>query len=322
MKNLRQLLHNYVRQATQKFPFAVFECLCWAADDEEDDSTHKKKPTTSPIDDSSANDMNVFNQKNTPDIIIPFMMQVQLGLLAQLEQFREKPSSMSKLEKQTEKRMSLHTHHEKAILSMRECFADKDAMFNATDLSLQYLPSSITAPAGTAAANKTAHQNVPSAATIQVDSFSTLSITNFPCHNASRDDFTKKKESSVTMPSEQLVMESQLCKGTCADLFHNRRKNARAMETFLEALHDKSTFEHPQHIGAIEINATNPKDRFHIVVDGSLYGPFRRLIIRSCSTNENEEESKSKTADPTASPTSDREVGLTLPIMTYMPIHQ
>jgi hypothetical protein len=306
VKNLRQLLHNYVRQATQKFPFAVFECLCWAAF-EEDSS---KKATSS---DDSANDMNVFNQQSTPDIIIPFAMQVQLGLLAQLEQFREKPSSMSKLEKQNERRLSAHTCHEKGILSMRECFADKDAMFTGTDLSLQYLPSSITAPSGNA--SKTVHHNAPTPSTTQVDMFSTLSITNFPCHNASRDDVSKKKESTVTMPGEQLVMESHLCRGTFADLFQNRRKNAKSMEAFLDALHDKGTFTHPQHIGAIEINATNPKDSFHILVDGALYGPFRRLIIRSCSTNDEDVPSKSD-----ESQSSDD--GLTLPIMTFMPLHQ
>mmetsp|Transcript_24106 Transcript_24106/g.40950 ORF Transcript_24106/g.40950 Transcript_24106/m.40950 type:complete len:1178 (-) Transcript_24106:181-3714(-) len=308
VKNLRHLMHSYVRQATQKFPFSVYECLCWAAYPEE--SVSKKK---SPSDDS-ANDMNVFNQKHSHDIIIPFVTQVQLGLLAQLEQFREKPSSMSKLEKQNDKSLSMHSHHEKSELSMRECFADRDAMFNATDLSLQYLPSSIAAPSGNT--NKSVHQNAPSPSTIQVDSFSMLSVTNFPCHNVSRDDLSKKGVSAVTLPTEELIMESQLCKGTVADLFANRRKNARSMDAFLESLHDKCTFEHPQHIGAVEINVTNPSDNFHILVDGALYGPFRRLIIRTCTA---EGDSPSKV---TAESNRSGDEGLTLPIMTYMPLHQ
>jgi hypothetical protein len=151
---------------------------------------------------------------------------------------------------------------------------------------------------------------------MQVDTFATLSITNFPCHNASRDDLTKKKGATVPMPSEQLVMESQLCKGSCGDLFANRRKNAKSMEAFLEALRDKSTFEHPQHIGAIEINVTSPNDNFHILVDGSLYGPFRRLIVRSCSAAD--EDSAAKKADSEQAPDG----GLTLPIMTYLPLNQ
>jgi hypothetical protein len=306
VSNLRQLLHNYVRQATQKSPFSVYECLCWAAYPEE---SSKKNQSS----DDSANDMNVFNQKCSHDIIIPFVMQVQLGLHAQLEQFREKPSSMSKLEKQNDKRLSLHSHHEKETLSMRECFADKDAMFNATELSVQYLPSSITAPVGNT--NKAVHQNGPSPSTILVDSFATLSVTNFPCHNASRDDLSKKgTTTAMTMSSEELIMESQLCKGACADLFANRRKNAKSMDAFLESLHDKSTFEHPQHIGAVEINVTNPSDNFHILVDGALYGPFRRLIIRTCNPEGVDGQSK---VDASAS--SDE--GLTLPIMTYMPLH-
>lgn len=306
VKNLRQLLHNYVRQATQKYSFPVFECLCWAAYAEE--SAKKKASPT----DASANDMNVFNQKSSHDIIIPFLMQVQLGLFAQLEQFREKPSSMTKLERQNDKRLSAHIHHEKENLSMRECFADKDAMFNSTDLSLQYLPSSITAPGCNA--NKSLHQNATTPSTIQVDTFTSLSVSNFPCHNTSRDDLTKKKVPTDTVPSEQLVMESQLCKGACADLFMNRRKSAKAMEAFLDSLHDKSTFERPRHIGAVEINVTNSTDNFHILVDGALYGPFRRLIIRSCAPKEDEKVAEGAGQSP--------DEGVMIPIMTYMPLHQ
>lgn len=293
-----------MRQATQRTPLAVYECLCWAAFEEE--SSTKTA--------SAQDNMDMFNQKSTPHIIIPFVMQVQLGLLAQLEQFRDKPSSMSKLERQNEK-MSLHSQHEKGTLSMRECFADKDAMFSGTELSLQYLPSSITAPSG--GANKAAaHQNARSPSTSQVDTFATLSITNFPCHNSSRDDFSKKKEGTDSQLSEQLIMESQMCKGSFADAFQNRRKNAKAMDGFLEALHDKSSFSHPQHIGAAEINATNPKDSFHILVDGALYGPFSRLIIRSCSPG-GENSNRHKSEDSQLP-----DEGLSLPVMTYMPLHR
>jgi hypothetical protein len=252
--------------------------------------------------------MNIFNQKSTPDIIIPFVMQVQLGLLAQLEQFREKPSSMSKLEKQ---KLSSQYHGEKgAALSMRQCFADKDALFSGIDLSLQYLPSSITAPKGN---TKSMHQNATSSSTTQIDNFVTLSLTNFPIKNSSRDDFSKPKEITATKPSEQLIMESQLNKGSLADLFQNRRKNVKTMENFLEALTDNRSFEHPQHIGAVEINATNASDSFHILVDGTLYGPFRRLIIRSCTAEDGDNGAKRDTNDASND-------GLTLPIVTYMPL--
>ena len=294
------LLHNFVRQAKQKYSFSVFECLCWAADDDE---ASKKKSSGS----DGADDLNVFNQKNTPDIIIPFVTQVQIGFHAYLEYFRDQPS---KLEKRHEKKHTLSAPQENGKLSMRECFAHKDAVFNGVDLALQYLPSSITAPTGN---NKVGNQKMLASSTLE-DKFSTLRIANFPCHNTSRDDFSGGQSNAVTMPSEQLIMESQLFKGSIVDSFNNRRKNGKCMDVFLDALHDPSSFEHPQHIGAIEINS-KPGESFHILVDGSLYGPFRRLTIRSCSVNEG------TSSDDEVEEEKSDEI-LTIPLMTYMPLHQ
>jgi hypothetical protein len=79
--NLKKLLENYVRQATNPYPVCVFEVLCWAASEE--------RPSMSS---SDATPDDIFTQKqSSPDIVIPFLMQIDIGLRTQVEQFRLAP---------------------------------------------------------------------------------------------------------------------------------------------------------------------------------------------------------------------------------------
>ncbi len=101
-----------------------------------------------------------------------------------------------------------------------------------------------------------------------------------------------------------LVMHSQQCKGNIAAALAARRRNITAAESFLDALRDPESFDTPQHIGGVAIDVVYPDDSFHsklcimsilhtelvinsktyllVVVDGSVYGPFKRVVIRSC----------------------------------------
>jgi hypothetical protein len=77
--NLKKLLENYVRQATNAYPVCVFEVLCWAASEER-----------ASMDSATADD--IFTQKqSSPDIVIPFMMQIDIGFRTQIEQTRIAP---------------------------------------------------------------------------------------------------------------------------------------------------------------------------------------------------------------------------------------
>lgn len=83
VRNLKKLLEDYVRQATNAYPVCVFEVLCWAAFEERlsmDSSTA-----------ANAADDIFTQQQSSPDIVIPFMMQIDIGLLTQVEQYRLTP---------------------------------------------------------------------------------------------------------------------------------------------------------------------------------------------------------------------------------------
>jgi hypothetical protein len=84
VRNLKKLLEDYVRQASNAYPVCVFEVLCWAAFEER---LSMDSNSTSP---TAAEDI-FTQQQSSPDIVIPFMMQIDIGLRTQVEQYRLAP---------------------------------------------------------------------------------------------------------------------------------------------------------------------------------------------------------------------------------------
>lgn len=78
--NLRKLLQDYVRQAKNAYSICIFEVLCWAASEE-----RASMDLTASADD-------ILTHQSPPDIVIPFMMQVEIGFRTQIEQFRMTPN--------------------------------------------------------------------------------------------------------------------------------------------------------------------------------------------------------------------------------------
>lgn len=60
-----------------------------------------------------------------------------------------------------------------------------------------------------------------------------------------------------------LVMSSQGCRGAIADAYANRKRNQRAVDTFMECLRDPDSQDAPQPISAVEVDVVNTRDKFH-----------------------------------------------------------
>ena len=94
-----------------------------------------------------------------------------------------------------------------------------------------------------------------------------------------------------------IVMQSQQNKGLLADAIATRRRQQRVAETFFDALKDPESFSAPKHLSMVEVDVVNQKESFHgefcvisfcifsygaVLIDGVVYGPFQRLVIRPC----------------------------------------
>jgi hypothetical protein len=86
--NLRKLLQDYVRQAKNVYPVCVFEVLCWAAPE---DSTSGRNSLSLDENDPS----HLLSQQSSPDIVIPFVMQIEIGVNAQLAHFKNTTAKSS-----------------------------------------------------------------------------------------------------------------------------------------------------------------------------------------------------------------------------------
>lgn len=155
--NLRKLLQDYVRQAKNVFPVCVFEVLCWAAADE--------APSGARDSTSSDDPSKLLSQQASPDIVIPFVMQVEIGVNAQLAYHRSLPvatTSRNQSIAKTELRQSA-----------KELLGDKDVYVSPVELSVSYIMSSMSSSDGD---RRSKGGNSGS----NIDNFATLSFNNFP----------------------------------------------------------------------------------------------------------------------------------------------
>lgn len=277
VSSLRKLLQDYVRQAKISYPVCVFETLCWAASEER-----------LSMDMSSAPD-DIFTQQSPPDIVIPFVMQIEIGFRTQVEQYRVAPLP-------TSPRQPSKISSDNSLSSTKDILLDKDFQISPIELSVAYVPSSMSASDSRDAARGELSK---------VDNFATLSFNNFPMTSSSRDDDAAETNLLPNAPHLNfLVMNSQSCKGQLNDAWQARKRNVRTTDSFLDTLANPDTYDPPQPISAVKVDVVNPRDRFHVLVDGCVYGPFRRIVIRSCQVG-------TETSDQTI---------LSIPVMTYMPI--
>eukprot|EP00602_Paraphysomonas_sp_CaronLab_P007341 CAMPEP_0185034502 /NCGR_PEP_ID=MMETSP1103-20130426/24456_1 /TAXON_ID=36769 /ORGANISM="Paraphysomonas bandaiensis, Strain Caron Lab Isolate" /LENGTH=1089 /DNA_ID=CAMNT_0027571189 /DNA_START=131 /DNA_END=3400 /DNA_ORIENTATION=+ len=299
--SLRKLLQDYVRQANNTYNVCVFEVLCWAAS-EEPTSPSSSSPRASgsfESDDPST----LLHSQSSPDIVIPFVMQIEIGFKAQLERFKHAP--METLHQKQPLKTSMNFT---AKATPKEIVMDRDSHISPIELSISYMPCSMSG----AATNRGMPNKDQTSAMSKIDSYANLSFNNFPMASSSRDDYLGGSSEGVDqqlVPNAPhvnfLVMNTQPCKGPLYDAYVARKRNQRSVDEFFKALKDPESFESPQAIGAVEVDVINTKDKFHILVDGALYGPFRRIVIRSCQVG--------------VEASSDHGIA-TVPIMTHMPI--
>jgi hypothetical protein len=169
----------------------------------------------------------------------------------------------------------------------------------AVDLTVSYVPSSMSS----------AEIAQERGEVSKSDSYTSMSFNNFPMTSSSRADDAAERNLLANAPHLNfLVMNSQPCKGALSDAFQSRRRsvNGRAVDTLVQALANPATYDPPQPISAARVDVSHPRDRFHskslpslvyflpivllsslstVLVDGCVYGPFRRIVIRSCQVS-------------------------------------
>jgi hypothetical protein len=152
--------------------------------------------------------------------------------------------------------------------AMQDLLAHKDVNLAPVDLSVSYILSSMSGLDEGEGTRK--GQSEVDHSGSKIDSFATLCFSNFPMSRSSRDDLTSGVADSSekhTVPNGPhfnfLVMSSQSCKGAMADAYANRRRNQRAIDTFVDCLRDPDSQDAPQPISAVEVDVVNNRDKFH-----------------------------------------------------------
>lgn len=150
---------------------------------------------------------------------------------------------------------------------MQDLLAHKDVDLAPVELSLSYILSSMSGSEGEGARKDEIEAEHSGS---KIDNFATLCFSNFPVSRSSRDDLTGGMGDSSekhTVPNGPhfnfLVMSSQVWRGSIADAFANRRRNQRAIDTFVDSLRDPDSQDVPQPISAVEVDVVNTRDKFH-----------------------------------------------------------
>jgi hypothetical protein len=263
VRNLKKLLEDYVRQATNAYPVCVFEVLCWAAY-EERLSMDSNSTAANAADD-------IFTQQqSSPDIVIPFMMQIDIGLQTQVEQFRLAPlqnnsGQPTKANFDSQRSMKVRSPLPPPPLSLplldslplpQDILGDQEFQMAAVDLTVSYVPSSMS----------TVEIVQERGEVSKSDSYTAMSFNNFPMTSSSRSDDAAERNLLANAPHLNfLVMNSQPCKGVLSDAFQARRRsvNGRAVDTLVQALANPATYDPPQPISAARVDVSHPRDRFH-----------------------------------------------------------
>lgn len=246
--NLKKLLEDYVRQATNSYPICVFEVLCWAAFEDR-----------LSMDSNSFTTEDVFTQQQAqPDIVIPFMMQIDIGLRTQVEQYRITPI-------QTNTKQSMKMNYESSLTSIKDIISDKEFTTSPVDLTVSYVPSTMNASISSSSEGITSvAQDTTQSEITKSDQYTTLSFNNFPMTSSSRSDDAAERNLLANAPHLNfLVMNSQPCKGLLNDAYQSRKRNIRTADAFIEALANPATYDPPQPISAVRVDVSNPRDRFH-----------------------------------------------------------
>ena len=188
---------------------------------------------------------------NQADCVIPFVTSIEIGLIAAAEMFRVN-----------------HDEHASLIdiLNVRDF-----ASFTPTDLTI----SSVTSSIGERP------QDVES---IEMqDSFLTFSLNNLP--NDSGDlqttifDENGETPTVPNAPNSQWLVQYARPRTAIAELIRKPKKSARDLEMIMEGLRSPEGMQPPRHVERVEVRVTNPQDAFHVMIDGRLFGPFKRIRV-------------------------------------------
>ena len=150
----RKLLQDFVRQADNAYNVCVFEILGWTATEENQRMSIERSQSLSERDSMSE----ILMQQIPPDIIIPFVMQVEIGVRAQIEHFRNVLKSHEK------------DPHE---VPSKDVIAERDTHLAHIDLAITYVCSSMRS-------GGVSRERGDDAPKSKSESFASLSFSNFP----------------------------------------------------------------------------------------------------------------------------------------------
>lgn len=269
-----------MRQAKQTVDASIFECLCW---------------TEYSGGRSSRGD----GQAEGPSVCIPFVMSLDIGVFVQAiihkTQLAQAAGDPSKKEAVREACATVPSY-DCETGDLKEAFLSKTFSPVSTELSISYAPSTMTG-------------DVEEESILKAGQYMTVSLSNLP---DMYDDFglpLKKNKTEFAIPSSPdngvLVMNSRSSRNNLKDLLSNRKKNMKGKcDWFLDALVDSDSYDVPVNVSIVDIVAVNPLESFHVLIDGRIFGPFKRIVVRPCQVLSGE----------------DSAIPSTLPIKSFLPV--
>lgn len=220
---LRESIQDYVRSAHETLRFAIHDCQCWSDP-----------------------------QDAMPEITIPFVAAVEVGVLTQVQYFRERSG------------------RPRAPLASILANEDFESISGGPlpELCLGFVASSLAGGRGN------------SQGVYYGGSFGTMTISNLSGLVVGDTD--------AMIPD---VMESSLPNSPDSKtlVLHRRRVSEgspplaelyKSGQFMVEWLRDPSVQARPELVWEVEISVTRENDSFLVMVDGAIFGPFTKIHIR------------------------------------------
>ena len=250
---LRENFQNYMRTARCRTPIAINECLCWKADE-----TSRSSDVASE---------SFFNSRQS--IIIPFLCSVEIGLLAEVERFRQ--------DKMQNSRSRVDSEADAAPVS--SSVRDNDFAAGYKTSVLVHIEAPSIGSSKTPRANEEEASYLPDTVC-----FSTITITNtmLRCGPSEvQPDEPDPNDDRATPLESWLVLQTRPCAGPLLEYKALRTGlRDRQAETLIGALKDRSLMSERKHASRVNVSVAEGGDPFYILVDGSVRGPFTKVSLQ------------------------------------------
>ena len=249
----RETLQNYVSNAHENVPIAVFDCECWINSDVMDTHTADEEPY----------------------VKIPFCCRAELGVKAAAARFAS-VEAISGAGKTVDKDDDCNQGYGKLIPELAQVLLDRNFVRTGVgpgltgNMCIHY------------SMEETGLPKVKSGA-LDENSYASISISNCPAYTlpTKKNDFRVEAEvfsrkNSVANPTtDSLEMSILPCSSTLSELLKKKDKRAKEVEAVCDAMANEAV---TYHCNIVEIVAKEKP--FDIALDDQIYGPFFKIRIK------------------------------------------